>query len=72
MNWDIIVGKWEEMKADVKVRWAKLTDDDLMYVNGKRDKLIAKLRERYGYAKDKADSEVDLWLSSLDRPGVNP
>ena len=28
MNWDIIQGKWKEVKGQAKEKWGKLTDDD--------------------------------------------
>jgi uncharacterized protein YjbJ (UPF0337 family) len=61
MNWDQIAGKWDQMKADVKSKWAKLTDDDLAFVGGKRDKLIGKIQERYGVLKEHAQKDVDEW-----------
>jgi uncharacterized protein YjbJ (UPF0337 family) len=67
MNWDQIAGKWEQMKADVKSKWAKLTDDDLAFVGGKRDKLIGKIQERYGVLKEHAQKDVDAWT---DRVGA--
>ena len=28
MNWDVLQGKWQELKGTLKSKWAKLTDDD--------------------------------------------
>lgn len=65
MNWEMIQGKWEQLKGDVKTRWAKLTDDDLGNISAKRDKLVGKIQERYGVLKDEADRQVDDWLEHL-------
>jgi len=35
----------------VKQQWGKLTDNDLEYIAGKRDKFAGKLQERYGMSK---------------------
>jgi len=59
MNWDQISGNWKQFKGSVKERWGKLTDDDLTVVAGQRDKLAGLLQERYGYAKENADKELD-------------
>ncbi len=67
MNKDIIEGKWDQIKADVKGRWAKLTDSDLGQINAKKDMLVAKVQERYGIAKDEAEKQTDEWLSKLDK-----
>ena len=37
MNWDVIKGKWKEMKGQIKQKWGKLTDDDLQVIDGKKD-----------------------------------
>jgi len=64
MNWDQISGNWKQFKGSVKERWGKLTDDDLTVVAGKRDKLAGILQERYGYAKEQAEKEVDEFSKS--------
>ncbi|MGD9806586.1 MAG: CsbD family protein [Hyphomicrobiaceae bacterium] len=64
MNWDRIEGGWKEFKGKVKQQWGELTDDELDQINGKREELEGHLQRRYGYAKDKARSEVDTWLKN--------
>jgi uncharacterized protein YjbJ (UPF0337 family) len=54
---DILKGKWKEIKGEVKVKWGKLTDDDLAQVEGNKEKLLGILQQKYGYAKDKAEQE---------------
>lgn len=58
MNWDTVKGQWKMMTGKIKEKWGKLTDNDLAVVEGKRDRLIGKIQERYGYARDKAESEL--------------
>lgn len=59
MNWDIIEGKWEQLKGGAKEKWGDLTDDEVTEMEGKRDKIIGKLQEKYGWTKEKAEKEVD-------------
>jgi uncharacterized protein YjbJ (UPF0337 family) len=59
MNWDQIKGNWTQAKGDVKARWGKLTDDDLTFIDGQRDRLVGKLQELYGMTKDEAQREID-------------
>jgi len=59
MNADVMKGKWHQLKGDVKQRWGKLTNDDLDRVDGDSEKLVGRLQERYGYARDQAKKEVD-------------
>ena len=65
MDWDRIAGSWKEYKGQVKTQWGKLTDDDVDVVNGRREELGGRLQKSYGYAKDKARTEVDGWLNRL-------
>jgi uncharacterized protein YjbJ (UPF0337 family) len=64
MNTDQMSGKWKQMKGAVKQQWGKLTDDDLEVIAGKRESLIGKLQERYGMAKQEAQTKADEWLKS--------
>ena len=63
MNTDVLKGKWHQLKGEVKSRWGKLTDDDLDRVEGDSEKLIGKVQERYGYARDRAEQEVNSWFN---------
>jgi uncharacterized protein YjbJ (UPF0337 family) len=58
MNWDRVEGNWKQFKGKVKEKWGKLTDQDLTTIEGKRDQLIGKLQERYGYEKEAAEREL--------------
>ncbi|OYD42303.1 CsbD family protein [Sphingobacterium cellulitidis] len=55
-------GKWNILKGKVKQKYADLTDDDLLYVEGKEDELYGKLQEKTGKTRD----EVKSWLKDLD------
>ena len=62
MNWDQIQGNWMQFKGRARQQWAKLTDDDIARINGKREQLTGLLQERYGYAKEQAEREIDNWV----------
>jgi uncharacterized protein YjbJ (UPF0337 family) len=77
MNWDQIEGNWKQIKGRAKQQWGKLTNDDLDQLAGKRDQLIGKIQERYGYQRDQAEARgrhrgarlvtsetADLWFPS--------
>ncbi|MDP4823013.1 MAG: CsbD family protein [Aestuariivirgaceae bacterium] len=63
MNWDRIEGRWKQLKGEAKQQWGKLTDDDLDIAEGSRDKLIGRIQERYGCARDEAERQVEAWSS---------
>jgi uncharacterized protein YjbJ (UPF0337 family) len=57
MNEDILKGKWLEIKGRVKEKWGKLTDNDLVEIEGKGEILLGLLQKKYGRIKDKAELE---------------
>ena len=65
MNWDQIAGSWKEMKGRAKEKWGELTNDDLDVIEGKRDQMVGLLQRKYGYAKEKAEQEIDSWTRGL-------
>lgn len=64
MNWDQVAGSWISMKGKVKEQWGRLTDDDLEVIAGKRDQLLGKLQQKYGYSKEEAERQLDRWEKS--------
>lgn len=65
MNWDQIQGNWKQMTGQVKEKWGKLTDDDLTTIAGKRDQLSGIIQQRYGYAKEQVEKELDEFTHGL-------
>ena len=57
MDNNIFDGKWKQIRGQAKIWWGKLTDDYLKKVDGKFDKLIGLLQEKYGYTKKQAEEE---------------
>lgn len=65
MNWDQIEGNWKQLEGKVKQQWAKLTDDDLELINGKRIELLGRIQERHGITKEQAEKQLDSFTSEL-------
>ena len=65
MNWDRIEGNWMQFKGNVKQQWAKLTDDHLDAIAGRRDHLAGKIQEAYGITKEASEKQIDAWQSSV-------
>jgi uncharacterized protein YjbJ (UPF0337 family) len=68
MNADILEGKWKQMRGQVKEWWGKLTDDDLDRAEGKADRLVGLLQEKYGYSREKAEEEFNRRLKEAKEP----
>lgn len=65
MNWDIIEGKWDQLKGSVKEKWGELTDDELTQAAGNRDKLAGKLQEKYGWTKTEVDEKLNDFFKDV-------
>ncbi len=64
MTQDMLKGYWKQLKGNVKKQWGKLTDDDLMEIDGNKDILVGKLQERYGYSHAQAEKDYETWLAT--------
>ena len=51
MNSFEIKGDWNITKGKLKQKWARLTDDDLQFVEGKHEELIGRIQKRTGEAR---------------------
>lgn len=54
-------GTWNEVKGKIKQQYADLTDDDLLYEEGKDDELLGRLQKKMGKTKE----EVKDWIEKL-------
>ena len=63
MDANILKGKWLQLKGSIREKWGQLTDDDVDRVEGSAERLVGVIQERYGYAKQKAEDEVDAFLT---------
>lgn len=64
MNWERIEGNWKQVKGKAVEQWGKLTNDDLDVIEGRREQLSGKIQERYGVAKEEAETQVAAWERS--------
>ncbi len=65
MNWDRIEGDWKQLKGNIKVRWGKLTDDQLDVIAGKREILAGKIQEVYGISKEDVEKQLTEWQARI-------
>ncbi len=62
MDWNQVQGQWKQIKGKAKIKWGKLTDDEIDVIEGRRDQLIGKIQQRYGVKKEEAERQVDDWM----------
>jgi uncharacterized protein YjbJ (UPF0337 family) len=56
-------GNWNELKGKLKQKYAQLTDDDLMYAEGKEDELLGRLQKKLGQTED----EIRKLIAELEQ-----
>jgi uncharacterized protein YjbJ (UPF0337 family) len=52
-------GSWNEVKGKLKQKYADLTDDDLMFAEGKEEELFGRLQKRLGKSKEEIRKEIE-------------
>ncbi len=52
MNTTELKGNWEKQKGKLKQKYAMLTDDDLLFEEGKEDEMYGRLQIKLGKSKE--------------------
>lgn len=60
-NEKTIPGNWNELKGKLKQKYAKLTDDDVLLVEGKSDEMLGRLQKKLGKTRE----EMQKLISDL-------
>jgi hypothetical protein len=63
--WAEVRTNWPPLREQVRGRWNRLTDQDIVEIGGQRPQLIAFLRLRYGLDKREATTEADSFVRAL-------
>ena len=56
MNMSIFKGNWNELKGKLKQQYSSLTDDDLLFEEGKEDELLGRLQKKLGKTTEEVRS----------------
>jgi uncharacterized protein YjbJ (UPF0337 family) len=59
MNKLQIKGSWNEIKGKLKQSYGNLTDDDLVFAEGKDDELVGRLQKRLGKSKEEVRQMIE-------------
>jgi uncharacterized protein YjbJ (UPF0337 family) len=54
-----IKGSWNELKGKLKQQYGNLTDDDLVFSEGKEDELLGRLQKKLGKSKDEVRQMIE-------------
>ena len=59
MNKLQIKGSWNELKGKLKQQYGNLTDDDLVFSEGKEDELLGRLQKKLGKSKEEVRQTIE-------------
>jgi uncharacterized protein YjbJ (UPF0337 family) len=63
---DLLRGKWTRLRRHVKRKW-NLSDIELDQIEGREDKLLEILQNRFGLSRDKAEQEYNEFIVVFER-----
>lgn len=61
MNMDRIEGNWKQLKGHFKQQWGKITNDQFIKMEGKRDSMAGIAQKSFGIASDEAPKRFAEW-----------
>jgi uncharacterized protein YjbJ (UPF0337 family) len=70
MQWHEVEGNWPQLQNRVRRHWSRLTQEDVTQITGKREILVKRLQERYGFSRQQAEREVEAWAYIVTRPSA--
>lgn len=65
MNQDTLKGQWKQLVGKAKTTWGKLTDDELLKIEGNAQRLTGLVQERYGATRDDAEAQVKKFFEGV-------
>ncbi len=63
--YDLLVARWPQLRREVMAQWSRLSDADLLWVGGHRERLIEQVQLRYGASREEAEREVMAFCQRL-------
>jgi len=66
MESDVLREKWKKFRNEVNSHWTQLSSDDLDGIDGRRENLVYLLERRYGYARRRAEREVERVVTEFE------
>jgi len=54
-----VKGNWNELKGKLKQKYGELTDDDLVFTEGKDDEMLGRLQKKLGKTKEDIRKEIE-------------
>lgn len=63
---DVLSAKWKQFRNEINSEWADLSSDEVERVDGQRGNLVFLLQRKYGFAKRRAEREVERVVTEFE------
>jgi uncharacterized protein YjbJ (UPF0337 family) len=60
-----IKGDWNIIKGSLKQKWARLTEDDLQFIEGQQDELLGRIQRRTGESREAVETAIKEYRDAL-------
>ena len=66
MHSDVLEAKWKKFRKEINYNWNQLSSDEVDEIQGRRDNLVFLLQRKYGYARRRAEKEVERVVTEFE------
>jgi len=66
MQQDVLRDRWKHFRNEINHQWTELSPDDVDGIDGTRDNLVVLLEAKYGYARKRAEREVERVVTEFE------
>jgi uncharacterized protein YjbJ (UPF0337 family) len=66
MHLDVLQAKWKKFRNEISFHWNQLSSDEIDRVDGRRSNLVVLLQRKYGFARPRAEREVDRVVTEFE------
>lgn len=71
LNENIIKGKWNELKGQIRQVWGNLTDDEVDTAHGDLNKFYGSIQQKYGQSQEEVRHKLNNLVYPDDKPASN-
>jgi uncharacterized protein YjbJ (UPF0337 family) len=66
MHLNVLEAKWKKFRNEINCQWTELSSDEVDGIDGRRDNLVILLQRKYGYARRRAEREVERVVTEFE------
>ena len=66
MHLSLLEAKWKKFRNEINCHWTQLSSDEVDGLKGRRDNLVTLLQRKYGYARRRAEREVERVIMEFE------